>query len=74
MLCRFVGSDPGAGRQFDGKTYFPGDTADLAPHWVASLEAAGLAVRLPVDPFQDGPREVEIVHRDTFARAKRDRK
>jgi len=74
MLCRFVGSDPGVGRQFDGKTYFPGDTADLAPYWVASLEAAGLAVRV-MEPFHtEGPREVEIVHRDTFARAKRDKR
>jgi hypothetical protein len=74
MKVRFVGRDPGAGRQFDGKTYFPGDIADLAPHWVASLEAAGLAVRV-VEEFQaEGPREVEIVHRDTFARAKRDKR
>lgn len=73
MLCRFVGGDPSAGRQFDGVTYFPGDTADLAPHWVASLEAAGLAVRVTPEPFGDVPREVEIVHRDTFARAKRKR-
>lgn len=74
MKVRFVGRDPGVGRQFDGKTYFPGDIADLAPHWVASLEAAGLGERV-VETFQtDGPREVEIVHRDTFARAKRDRK
>lgn len=74
MKVRFVGTDPGAGRQFDGKTYFPGDVADLEPYWVASLEAAGLAVRVPPEPLMDGPREVEIVHRDTFARAKRDRK
>ncbi len=74
MLVRFVGSDLGAGRQFDGKTYFPGDVADLAPHWVAALERAGLAVRVPPEPVLVGPREVEITHRDTFARAKRDRR
>lgn len=73
MLVRFVGHDLGAGRQFDGVTYFPGDTADLAPHWVAALERAGLAVRVTPEPFGDIPREVEIIHRDTFARAKRKR-
>lgn len=73
MMVRFIGTDPQAGRQFDGTTYFPGDTADLAPHWVAALERAGLAVRVAPEPVLVGPREVEIVHRDTFARAKRKR-
>ena len=73
MMCRFIGTDPGAGRQFDGKTYFPGDVADLPPYWVASLVAAGLAVRVDPEPVLVGPREVEIIHRDTFARAKRKR-
>ena len=73
MMVRFIGTDPQAGRQFDGVTYFPGDTADLAPHWVAALERAGLAVRVTPEPFGDIPREVEIIHRDTFARAKRKR-
>ncbi len=74
MIVRFLGTDPGAGRQFDGVTYFPGDTADLAPHWVAALERAGLAVRVAPEPVLVGPREVEIVHRDTFARAKRNKR
>ena len=57
-----------------GLSFFPGDVADLPVYWVASLEAAGLAVRVAPEPVLVGPREVEITHRDTFARAKRNKR
>ena len=74
MKIRFIGRDPAKGIQIEGVTYHPGDVADLGDMWGRVLVASGEAVAYMPPLVGEQVNEVETVHRDTFARAKRDRK
>ena len=74
MRVRFVGADRGAGRQFAGETYFPGDVADLSPAHAAAAVRGGWAVPVEADPPEAVRVAVpEVEHRDPPVGRKRRR-
>ena len=68
-LVRFVGRDTGAGIQLDGRSYFPGDVADLSPMWAAVMVRSGKA--LPVEVSEERVAVPEVEHRDTFGKKRK---
>lgn len=69
MLVTVVGHDPGRGVLIDGRTYFPGDEADLSPAWAAWLIRQGRATPVEATPERVAVPEVE--HRDTFGKRRK---
>lgn len=68
---RFLGSDPRAGRQIEGVTYFPGQVGEVSALWAAALVSGGLAELYHEPPPAERVAVADIEHRDTFRRAKR---
>lgn len=69
MLVRIVGSDPGRGVLIDGRTYFPGDEADLSTGWAAWMIRQGRAI--PIEAPTERVAVPVVEHRDPVLRRRK---